>query len=171
MKKHTGMRPHDIVVLLKIVTMGDGNWYGKDLAQQLFISNSEISESLNRSAIAGLLSQDKKKVMKKSLIEFLEYGLPYVFPTQPGAITRGVATAHAAPPLNSLISSSEGYVWPSATGSAKGQALEPLHQKVPEACKADQKLWELLALADALRIGRVRERKLAVEELSKRVLS
>lgn len=75
------MRPHDIIVLLKIVAMGDTSWYGKDLAQQLFISNSEISESLNRSAIAGLLSQDKKKVMKKALQTYdrpLFYWLCYV---------------------------------------------------------------------------------------------
>ena len=49
MKKHSGMRPQDIVILLKIATYGDNNWYMKDIANDLFISPSEVSESLNRS--------------------------------------------------------------------------------------------------------------------------
>ena len=60
MKAHNGMRPHDIAVLLKILSMEEG-WMSKDLAASLYISASEISESLNRSMIAGLLSADKKK--------------------------------------------------------------------------------------------------------------
>jgi predicted transcriptional regulator len=51
MKAHQGVRPHDIVVLLKIISL-DKNWLNKDLASSLYISNSEISESLNRSMIA-----------------------------------------------------------------------------------------------------------------------
>ena len=35
MKKHSGMRPHDIVILLKIVTYGDNDWYIKDAANEL----------------------------------------------------------------------------------------------------------------------------------------
>ena len=60
MKKHRGMRSQDIVVLLKIGTLGEEKWFVKELAFTLDISQSEISESLNRSQIAGLLSADKK---------------------------------------------------------------------------------------------------------------
>lgn len=42
------MRPHDIVVLLKIAVKGDKSWLMKDLSFELGISASEISESLNR---------------------------------------------------------------------------------------------------------------------------
>ena len=55
-------------------------WYMKDLAYSLGISQSEISESLNRSVISGLISSDKRKLMKMSLLEFLEFGLKYVYP-------------------------------------------------------------------------------------------
>ena len=64
MKQHSGMRPHDIVVLLKIAAMGSQSWYMKDLSQELGISASEVSESINRSFIAGLISADKKQLMK-----------------------------------------------------------------------------------------------------------
>jgi len=64
------MRPQDIVVLLKIALIKE-NWLAKDLSKNLKISASEISESLNRSAIAGLLSADKKILMKTPFLNSL----------------------------------------------------------------------------------------------------
>jgi hypothetical protein len=170
MKKHNGMRPQDIVILLKIAAMGNKNWYMKDLAYSLGISQSEISESLNRSVICGLISCDKKKLMKKSLLEFLEFGMKYVYPQQPGPVVRGIPTAHSVPPLSLHISSSEIYVWPDADGDHRGQAIEPLHPGVPGACKKDDRLYELLSLSDAVRVGRSREYKIAVNELNRIIL-
>lgn len=48
--------------------------------------------------------------------------------------------------------------------------MEPLYPTVAEAAIQNEKLYELLALVDALRVGRVRERELAAVELEKRVL-
>src|SRR5690625_1798737 len=107
MKKHNGMRPQDIVILLKIVAKGDESWYMKDLSHELNISASEISESLNRSALAGLVTPDKKAIRKRNLLEFLLHGLKYAYPQRPGAIVRGMPTAHSAPPLNDHIRGSE----------------------------------------------------------------
>ncbi len=163
------MRPHDVVILLKILTKEERPWYNKDLAHELHISQSEVSESLNRSKIAGLLSDDKKQVFKIALFDFLTHGLRYVYPEQPSSMVRGVPTSHSAPPLNTIIQSKEDYVWPYAHGSTRGFAIEPLHPNVPKACLEDPKLHELLALADALRVGRVRERNIAIEELEKRL--
>lgn len=170
MKKHRGMRSQDIVVLLKIATLREQEWFVKDVALALGISQSEVSESLNRSKIAGLLSEDKKRLMSNNLLDFLEHGLRYVFPAEPGSIQRGILTAHSAPPLNQKISAEEAYVWPWAEGNARGQAIEPLHREVPGACAKDARLYELLVLADAIRLGRVREKQLAVGELRKRIL-
>lgn len=170
MKKHNGMRSLDIVVLLKIIAKANNNLLMKDLAYELGISQSEISESLNRSMLAGLIAQDKRSVMKRSLYEFLKYGIKYVFPQLPGAITRGIATAHSAPPLKSMIKSDDVFVWPYAKGNERGQSIEPLHRSVPEAVQKDMKLYELLALVDAIRIGRKREKSLAIRELESRIL-
>ena len=169
MKKHRGMRPHDIVILLKIASKGDQTWLMKDLAIELKISGSEISESLNRSALAGLISPDKRRVMYASLLDFLEYGLKYVYPQHPGALVKGMPTAWSALPLSEEIMSEEQVVWPFANGLVRGQTIEPLHPSVPWACQQDQKLYELLALTDALRMGRARERNLAIIELKKRL--
>jgi len=169
MKKHNGMRPQDVVILLKIAAKGKNSWRMKDIASELGISASEVSESFNRNVLAGLLNSDKQQLMKSALLEFLQHGLKYVFPQKPGALVRGMPTAHAAPPLRQLIQSDELYVWQWAKGKIRGQNVEPLHPSVPEACLRDAKLYELLALTDALRLGRVREQKLAIEELEKRI--
>ncbi|MDT0690328.1 helix-turn-helix domain-containing protein [Salegentibacter sp. F188] len=169
MKKHSGMRPHDIVVLLKIAAKDADTWYMKDLANELGISASEISESINRSVIAGLLFADKKKLMKTALLDFLKSGLPYVYPQQPGALVRGVPTAHSAKPLSSLIQSEEPYVWPYSKGTVRGQSVEPLHFNVPKACLKDEVFYEYMALSDVMRLGRVREKNIALKELEKRL--
>jgi predicted transcriptional regulator len=170
MKKHNGMRPHDIAILLKIASKGDTPWQMKTLAQELGISNSEVSESIHRSVFARLIAQDKKTLMRTAIISFLEHGLPYVYPQQPGPLVRGIATAHAAPPLDSEIMSNDKYVWPYYEGNVRGQAIEPLHPKVPEACLYDPVFYELMALCDALRVGKSREKILAVEALKARIL-
>ena len=163
------MRPHDIVVLLKIAAKGDNPWLMKDLASELSISASEISESVHRSVLAQLIAQDKKRLMISALLDFLIFGLSYVYPQQPGALVRGMPTAHSAKPLSDEIVSEEPYVWPYAYGKVRGQALEPLHPNVPEACLKDDKFYELMALCDTLRVGRLREKNLAIQELKKRL--
>ncbi len=169
MKKHSGMRPQDVVILLKITAKGNNPWLMKDLSSELEISASEVSESLNRSMLAGLISANKQTLMKSALLDFLGHGLKYVYPQRPGAMVRGMVTAHSAEPLNKIIQSQEAYVWPFAQGKVRGQAIEPLHPSVPKACLKDNVLHELLALTDALRVGKSREQKLAMAELEKRV--
>jgi hypothetical protein len=44
-----------------------------------------------------------------------------------------------------------------------------LHKNVPQAALEDVRFYELLALVDALRDGRARERNLAGRELKKRL--
>ena len=158
------MRPHDIVVLLKIVSMDKG-WLSKDVATGLRISASEISESLNRSKIAGLLSPDKKKVMKSAFLDFIQYGLCYVFPAEPGALGRGMPTGHSAPVLKDYFLSAEPYVWPLRSGKVKGQSILPLYANQIAAAQDDSHLYDMLALIDAIRVGKVREVEKAMELL------
>jgi hypothetical protein len=171
MKRHNGMRPLDVVVLLKVVALGQTQWRKKDLAQWLNISASEVSESLNRSAIAGLVDGAHRTVLRRSLLEFVEFGLRYVFPQQPGPLVVGMPTAHSAPVLASFFAATtDAYVWPDEAGTVRGQTIEPLYTTVPQACRHDTLLYELLALADAVRVGRTREMTLARTLLKDRIL-
>ncbi len=169
MKKHNGMRPQDIVVLLKIVALRNDDWRNSDLAHSLQISASEVSEVLNRCKIAGLIGSKKRKVHLNSFKEFLIFGLKYVFPAEPGAMVRGIVTAHSAYPISEYISSDETYVWPYAKGNTRGQAIEPLYKTLPAAIHEDSLFYELLVIIDTIRVGRVREVKIAIEELEKRL--
>ena len=169
MKKHNGMRPHDIAILLKIGSIQTGHWYMKDLAYELKISASEVSESINRSVIGGLISGDKRTLNKLALLDFLKSGLRYVYPQQPGSLVRGMRTAISAPPLNNEFISEEKFVWPYGKGNTRGQAIEPLHPKTPDACINDVKYYELMALTDAIRIGKAREQNIAFEMLKERI--
>jgi hypothetical protein len=171
MRKHNGMRPQDIVVLLKIISKKDQPWQNKDLANELFISQSEISESLNRSSIAGLIdAQKKKKVYRKSLMEFIEHGLHYVFPALPGSMFNGLYTAHSHPFMQQHFSSELNYVWPDARGAVRGLSIEPLYKEQVKAAENDPLLYLMLALIDVIRVGRVREIDIAMQELKGQIL-
>lgn len=170
MKKHNGMRPQDIVVLLKIISLQEGNWRNIDIANALQISPSEVSEALNRCKIAKLVDSKKRKVHINSFKEFLIYGLKYVFPVEPGAMVRGIPTAHSAYPINEhIISGGDVYVWPYAQSNQRGQAIEPLYKTLPATISEDKLFYELLVIIDTIRIGRAREIKIAIEELDKRL--
>ena len=170
MKKHNGMRPQDIVVLLKIISINNDDWRNIDIANAIGISPSEVSEALNRCKIARLIDSKKRKVNINSFEEFLVYGLKYVFPTEPGSIVKGIPTAHSASPIKEHIASDEeAYVWANARGTHRGQAIEPLYKSLPQLALEDKLFYELLTIVDTIRVGRVREIKIAIEELKKRL--
>lgn len=173
MRPFNGIKPQDIVILLKLVVLGDKPWRHVDLAAALGLSQPEISFALDRCKAAGFIDSAKKRVMKTALLEFLVHGLRYVFPARPGAFSRGIVTAHSAPPLSKSIVASEEdvYVWPWDDGKVRGQAIAPLYPKVPLAAENDRKLYELLALVDALRAGRTREKVIAAKELEARLVT
>ncbi len=162
----------DIVVLLKLSTL-DGRPPYVDLARHLHLYPSEVYSSLKRAAESQLLHRQKHhdRLNRSALLEFLLHGIRYAFPAQKGALTRGVPTSYAAPPLSEQISAGDEPcpVWPYATGSVRGYSFTPLHKNVPVAALEDRKLYELLALVDALRDGRARERNLAGRQLARRL--
>lgn len=163
------MKPQDIVIILKIALHENKPWKQLSLANSLFISQSEISESIYRSKYARLLVNQGKQVNRRALLDLLQFGVPYVFPQQPGEVVRGVPTSHSAAPLSEHIMSNEHYVWPYAKGQLRGHSIQPLFPTVVQAVQVDPELHELLALVDALRVGRARERNLSIEILNQRL--
>lgn len=165
------MKPQDILVLLKIIASDSKEWQQLTLAQELNMSQSEISQSLQRSKYAQLVDFSGKKVNRMAFYEFLVHGLLYVFPQKPAAIVRGIATAHSAAPIKDIINTAEVYVWPYAKGNTRGQAVLPLYGSAVEASLKDAVLYELLAMVDVLRVGSTREKEIAKVELKKRILN
>jgi len=97
--------------------------------------------------------------------------LKYAFPPEHSDITGGVPTSYAAEPLRSEIAASNELppVWPWPEGDTRGVGLKPLYGKVPQVALRDSALYELLALVDAIRDGRARERKIAEQDLVRRL--
>lgn len=165
------MKPQDILVLLKIIALDSKEWQQLTLAQELNMSQSEISQSLQRSKYAQLLDFSCKKVNRIAFYEFLIHGISYAFPQKPAAIVRGIATAHSAAPINKMIQATELYVWPYAKGNVRGQSIIPLYSSAVEASLKDSSLYELLTIVDILRVGSTREKEIARLELKKRILN
>ncbi len=164
------MRPQDVVILLKMLTIEQPAWQYRDLSASLFISISEISESLNRSHIAGLVDERRRKVYRQNLMEFIEHGLHYVFPQSPGRLVTGIATAHSHPFYQPLFVSEMNYVWADENGSQRGLSIEPLYNGVVKAVKTDGALYKMLASIDIIRVGKTRELTVALTELSNIIL-
>lgn len=162
------MSPLDVVVLAKLCLL-KGPATQATLAKDLALSQSEISKSMARLNYAGLLFGSGQQVMRQGFFDFLKYGIRYAFPQQPGPVVVGVPTAHSTAPLSDQILSDEPYVWPSAFGKVRGHGIAPLYPKAVDAALNDPELYAVLALIDALRVGRARERNLAAEELMKKI--
>lgn len=104
---------------------------------------------------------------RAALLELLVHGLKYVFPPQRGRLTRGVPTGASTAPLNALFApeTDPPQVWPYVEGKTRGLSFSPLYRGAPQAALVDEEFYKLLALCDAIRGGRTRERNLASEML------
>ena len=165
------LKPQDVVVLLKLVSLDDRHFAYAPLSKALHMSASEVHAAVTRAATAQLYSPASRTPMRRNLEEFLLHGVRYCFPAQWGTKTRGMPTAYAANPLRERIVSGDGLppVWEYQHGTVEGLSVTPLYRSVPQAASDDSRLYDLLSLVDALRIGRARERRLAGDLLSARL--
>ena len=167
------LKPQDVLVLLKLVALGPGRWSYNVLANDLGMSPSEVHAAVKR-AVAARLAVSRGDVVAPAFValtEFLTHGVQYAFVPERGALTRGMPTAHAAPPLRDALAASNdpSPVWPDPDGEVRGLAFSPLYKAAPKAARKDPRLYELLALVDAVRGGGARERALALKLLEKRL--
>jgi DNA-binding Lrp family transcriptional regulator len=167
------LKPQDVVVVLKLCRYEAGRPPFSQIAAELGMSPSEVHGAVKRAQAARLLhgSELGEQPNISALVEFVVHGLKYAFPAELGQLTRGIPTAHAAEPLKSLVTpgSDPPPVWPYGQGDTRGTGFSPLYPSVPVAALRDPELYELLALCDALRDGRSRDREIAEHELIKRL--
>lgn len=167
------LKPQDVVVAAKLLGYRDFKPKQSELAAELSLSSSEIHNSLRRLRVARLIHSPKLggAPVLESIKEFFVHGVKYAFPAQRGELTRGLPTSYAAEPLRAQIApdNEPPPVWPFSKGPVRGMSLTPLYKGAPDAAIRDPRLYEILALLDALRDGRARERKIAERELLKRL--
>ena len=168
-----GIAPQDILVLLKLVAMGRRAWSYNNLAIELGMSPSQAHSAVRRALSARLALRRNGRITPQTnnLEEFLVHGLKYLCIPERGELTRGIPTAHGAPPLAEMLIEPEDVVpvWPHPEGDVRGESFSPIFRSAPEAAMRDSELYRLLALVDAIRGGSARERKLAARELGERL--
>lgn len=160
-------------MLLKLASDPKAPWSYPRLASELEISPSEIHAAVKRAEAAGLAKKTPSgsQPIMQALEELLIHGIKYVFVPKRGGPVRGIPTAWAAPPLRDLFAQSgePPPVWPHPEGTVRGLEFSPLYRSAPDAARKDEKLYELLALVDAIRGGRARERNVAAKKLHARL--
>ena len=166
------LKPQDILFLLKLVALGKQSWSFSQLASELEMSASEVHAAAQRSLAARLAIKEEGAILPdiKNLEEFLLHGIQYVFVPNRGETSLGMPTAHIAEPLVPYFSNDNEVlpVWPDAEGELRGETFSPLYRSAPKAAKNDPKLYQFLALVDAIRGGNTKEREIAKKELKKR---
>lgn len=168
------LKPQDLAVALKLVSMKDRWLPYAELGEAMHLSRFEAHAAVQRLIAARLFYQsedDNPRPVMQSLRQFVMFGAPFAYPAVMGEMTIGLPTAHGAPLVADILRSSAEPVpvWPYPKGRTRGMALLPLYQKLPMAAEVDGKLYELLALFDALRSGQARERGLAKKYLEERL--
>ena len=96
------LKPQDVVLLLKLVALGEAGWTYQRLANELALSPSEAHAGVRRAVAARLMTDAKSatgRPIREALKEFLLHGVKYAFPPERGELTRGLPTGYAAPPL------------------------------------------------------------------------
>lgn len=159
------LKSQDVLVVCALAVHPQFAWGFGPVASASGLSQSASFRAVARLRAARLVTPDGFRVFDERLLNFLEHGVPYAFAVSPGKVARGMPTAHSAPPLSEHISARNAVVWPFAKGTVRGESLTPLAPSAPLAAQGDAALYQVLALVDALRIGRPRERKLAAHLL------
>ena len=166
------LKQQDIYVALKLVVLNNAPCSMQRLGEALGMSASRVHDSIHRLIRANLIRKDiGYRPVLANLKEFILHGVRFAFVPEIGEPLRGMPTASFAPPLSSEFISSDAlpHVWPDPHGEIRGIAFSPLHKSAPEAARKDPALYELLAMTDAIRGGRARERNLAIEKLGARL--
>ncbi len=167
------MKSQDVLVILKLFLYYHykNKWTIREIAKSLNLSISETHSAIKRCKESGLYDDGLKRPVISAIEEFFIHGLKYIFPVTPGTFDRGIPTAHSAYPLSQFFATEENdvYIWPYENGQYRGLCITPLYHTVPTIVENDIEMYALLSLLDGIRIGRVREKKIAIDELVKRL--
>lgn len=148
------LKPRDILVLLKLISIYPHEWAYNTLAVDLGMSPSEVHAAVKRSVNAGLTNHGEFQIQPNisRLDELLVYGIQYIFVPDRGELTRGMPTAFAAKPLlgKIVMPDEPAPVWPDPEGPERCQAFSPLYKSVPKAARKDA-ISTVLILWDSIR--------------------
>jgi biotin operon repressor len=161
--------PIDLLVAMKLVALEEESASLRQLENELGLSKSAVANSLQRLRDLDLIRDTPsrgRRVNRLLLRDCLEHAVRWIAPAHVGEFELGLPTAHAAEPfIQNFTGEEDPVVMPLPHGPFRGRAVTPIHPLAPAAAARDPKLYRLLTVVDALRIGRARDRQFAAAEL------
>lgn len=161
------MNGTDVYVLLSFFVKNNRKETMRDWEIRSGLSIAVLSRSMKFLKTVKLVADDEP--VYRNIEEFLFCGFPYVFPIEKGRLTRGFVSGVDATPLKSdFVDNEYPIVWAHPEGNVKGFSVPPLHKAIPGMLaknKLEQKVYEMLALLDVLRVGQRREIEAAKKRL------
>ena len=167
MPSQPSLRPFDVAVALRLSLVPEDRY--EPMAFTMATSTSAVHRAVARLHHAGLCHPGKRTIHVPALLEFLHYGVRYVFPAIQGPERAGLPTAGSHPELLPLLPAGEPprhFVWPMEGGTSRGESLVPLFNGLCKVAQRDARLHKLLACVDLLRIGSPTQRAVAFHVLS-----
>ena len=156
------VKPQDLVVCTLYAAYPNEAWPYAKLAAKLHISVSECHAAVQRSLLAGLLYKAEGLIRLNPIAysRFVEFGLPYVWPAEIGAVRQGLAAAFSAPALQKIFASTESpesnLIWPDADGDSFASSIKPIHASIPKISREDPILYAWFAWMEVFRLRRPR---------------
>lgn len=146
------------------------------LAEKLRMSASTVWHSLQRLKQLNFFSTaaSNAEIDKYKLYDLLVRGVPMFFAAQRTGIVRGIPTGIYSPVFRERfaglgVGTGVVQVWPYGRGKEVGEGLVPIYPSLPSACTADESLYEVMAAAGIMRVGKAREREAAAVWLGKKL--
>ena len=164
---HPKLLPRDAAVAVFFATMPECML--TLAAMRLRMPASTVHRSIARLETAGLMYPGLRRVRYAHIEEFLIYGVRYAFPPVIGRLADGVPTSLRSTILHGVDRPQDDYVWPVDGGTGRGESLRPLYRTAPELVKRNRRLYETLALVDAIRVHGHARVPVAVGQLRNRI--
>lgn len=158
----------DVYVLLSYLAKNNRKETMRDWEKRSGLGIAVLSRSMKFLRQSKLVAEDEP--VYRNIEEFLIHGFSYVFPIEKGRLTRGFVSGIDATTLKSdFVDNEYPIVWAHPEGNVKGFSVPPLHKAIPEMIaksKLEQRVYEMLALLDVLRVGQRRETEAAKKRLT-----
>ena len=78
------LKPQDVLILMKLISLGSRDLSFAALAESLHMSPSEVHAGLQRAQKARLYAEVTRQPLQENLAEYLVHGVKYSFPAEIG---------------------------------------------------------------------------------------
>jgi hypothetical protein len=177
------LKPQDILVILRLLIAENrkevctypilSGWTGLSASEAHAAIKRAVKASLAGKAIQDAGTGFEWAIMRPALDEFMTHAIRFLWPLELGAAQRGVVTGTSVEGINQgdrSVVEADTWVWPHASGTARGVAVKPLYPSAPAVAVSDVLFHQALAAVDLARSANHRLRRLGIEWLQRQLI-